>query len=161
MRLLKHRKYWKKKPMLASANKKAIKQETASVGKFALIGITATLTHAGLASYLLEMHLLAAYFANLLGYAAAFLISFCGHYFWSFNHLRQNGQAYDSMIRFMIISLSGLLLNMFILSLLLNFTDLPDLLGILFSIAIVPALTFLGSRLWAFAHTQDNQVKQK
>jgi hypothetical protein len=34
----------------------------------------------------------------------------------------------------------------------LSLTPWPDLLGLMVSIAIVPALSFLGARLWAFSH---------
>ncbi|MBO6508662.1 MAG: GtrA family protein [Roseibium sp.] len=138
--------------MAAEAKRQKLKTETAAAGKFALIGILATLTHAGVAGTLLETGLLSAYAANICGFLVAFGVSFSGHYFWSFAHLRQDGRALKSMVRFLVIALAGFLLNTTVLALWLNLTPWPDLMGLLFSIAIVPALTFLGARLWAFSH---------
>lgn len=129
-----------------------IRTETAAAGKFAIIGVLATLTHAAVAASLLQAGALSAFPANICGFAVAFGVSFSGHYFWSFSHLRRKGAAFRSMRRFLVIALSGFLLNSTVLALWLKLTPWPDLVGLLFSIAIVPALSFLGARLWAFSH---------
>jgi putative flippase GtrA len=138
--------------MASEARHQKLKTETAAVGKFAVIGALATLTHAGVATSLLETGTLSAFPANICGFLIAFCVSFSGHYYWSFAHLRQEGRAMKSMCRFLIIALSGFALNSTVLALWLNLTPWPDLIGLLFSIAIVPALSFLGARLWAFSH---------
>ncbi len=129
-----------------------LKTETAAAGKFAVVGVLATLAHAAVASALLESGTLAPLPANLGGYLVAFWVSFCGHFFWSFAHLRQDGAVLKSIIRFLIISVSGFALNSSILTLWLKLTPWSELAGLLFSIAIVPAFTFLAARLWAFSH---------
>jgi putative flippase GtrA len=138
--------------MASKARHQKLKTETAAAGKFAVIGVLATLTHAGIASGLLETGTLSAFPANICGFLVAFCVSFSGHYYWSFAHLRQEGRAMRSMGRFLVIALSGFALNSTVLALWLNLTPWPDLMGLLFSIAIVPALSFLGARLWAFSH---------
>ncbi|MCX2725200.1 GtrA family protein [Roseibium salinum] len=138
--------------MASDAGRRKLKTETAAVGKFAIIGVLATLTHAGVAATLLETGTLSAFPANLCGFLAAFGVSFSGHYFWSFAHLRRKGAVLKSMTRFLVIAVSGFLLNSTVLALWLGLTPWPDLIGLLFSIAIVPALSFLGARLWAFSH---------
>ncbi|QFT66919.1 GtrA-like protein [Labrenzia sp. THAF35] len=129
-----------------------LKTETAAAGKFAVIGVLATLTHAIVAGSLLQSGMLPAYPANICGFLVAFCVSFTGHYFWSFSHLRRKGTAIRSMVRFLVIAVSGFLLNSTVLALWLTLTPWPDLIGLLFSIAIVPALSFAGARLWAFSH---------
>lgn len=129
-----------------------LKMETAAAGKFAVIGVLATLTHAAVAGSLLQSELLSAYPANVCGFLVAFCVSFSGHYFWSFSHLRRKGTALKSMVRFLMIAVTGFLLNTTVLALWLTLTPWPDLIGLLFSIAIVPALSFAGARLWAFSH---------
>ncbi|WP_299818964.1 GtrA family protein [uncultured Roseibium sp.] len=138
--------------METDARHRKIRTETAAVGKFAVVGILATLTHAGVATVLLETGTLSAFPANICGFLVAFGVSFSGHYFWSFSHLRRKGAALASMTRFLVIALSGFMLNSVVLALWLELTPWPDLVGLLFSIAIVPALSFLGARLWAFSH---------
>lgn len=139
--------------MVTDARRRKLKTETAAVGKFAIIGGLATLTHAGVATGLLTSGALTAFPANICGFVVAFGVSFSGHYFWSFSHLRREGAALRSMARFLVIAVSGFLLNSTVLALWLGLTPWPDLVGLLFSIAIVPALSFLGARLWAFSHT--------
>jgi len=138
--------------MATEAKYHKLKTETASAGKFAVVGVLATLTHAAVAAGLLQSGTLPPLAANLGGYLVAFWVSFGGHYFWSFAHLRREGTAVKSVVRFLIVSVSGFLLNSAILSLWLNLTPWSELMGLLFSIAVVPALTFLAARLWAFSH---------
>lgn len=135
-----------------NSRRQKLKTETAAVGKFALVGVLATLTHAVVAATLLQTGVLSAIPSNICGFLIAFGVSFTGHYFWSFSHLRQQGQAMKSMRRFFLIALSGFALNSFVLVLWLRLTPWPDLIGLLFSVAIVPILSFLGARLWAFSH---------
>ncbi|MEP2706210.1 MAG: GtrA family protein [Roseibium sp.] len=138
--------------MTREATSRKIRTEAASAGKFAIVGIAATLTHAGIAASLLESGTLSAMSSNVVGFLIAFCVSFGGHYFWSFSHLRENSSALRSMLRFLMIALAGFAINSTVLTLWLRLTPWPDLVGLLFSIGIVPALTFLGARLWAFSH---------
>lgn len=142
--------------MPVNDKRQAIKTEAGAAGKFAIVGIAATLTHAGVSGFLLETNVLPAMFANLVGFVIAFGVSFAGHYYWSFSHLRQQSTAARAMLRFLLIALSGFALNSSVLALWLGFTSWPDLLGLMISIAIVPALTFAGARMWAFSHKPAN-----
>lgn len=139
--------------MIAENKRQSLKTEAGAAGKFALVGIAATLTHAGLSATLLEAAVLPAMLANLAGFIIAFGVSFCGHYYWSFAHLRQKSTARKAMVRFFLIAVSGFALNSSVLALWLSFTPWAELLGLLVSIAIVPALTFVAARMWAFSHT--------
>ena len=134
--------------------KNKIKSETATAGRFAIVGVGATMTHATVAAGLFQIGILSAFQANIAGFLAAFVVSFTGHYTWSFGHMRQGGGIGRSMRRFFVIAVSGFALNAFVLTLWLNLTPWPDLVGLLFSIAIVPALSFMGARLWAFSHSE-------
>ncbi|CTQ58100.1 MAG: GtrA family protein [Roseibium album] len=138
--------------MLAKVNLEKLKAESAAVGKFAVIGVIATLTHAIVASTLFEAGILSVVPSNVCGFLTAFAVSFSGHYFWSFSHLRQTGTALKSMTRFLVVSIAGFALNSTILTLWLTFTSWPELYGLWLAILIVPAFSFVGARLWAFAH---------
>ncbi|MEL7528148.1 MAG: GtrA family protein [Pseudomonadota bacterium] len=138
--------------MPAKVNRDTLKTEGAAVGKFAIIGVLATLTHAVVASVLFETGLLKVVPSNVCGFLAAFIVSFSGHYFWSFSHLRQAGTMLKSMAKFLIISVSGFALNSTILALWLAFAPWPEIYGLWLAIAVVPAFSFVGARLWAFKH---------
>ena len=53
------------------------------------------------------------------------------------------------MARFLIISISGFALNSTILALWLTFAPWPEIYGLWLAIAVVPAFSFAGARLWA------------
>ncbi|WP_305989494.1 GtrA family protein [Roseibium sp. MMSF_3544] len=142
--------------MPAKVNREKLKTESAAVGKFAIIGILATLTHAVVASVLFEAGILSVVPSNVCGFLAAFTVSFSGHYFWSFNHLRREGTMFKSMARFLVISVSGFALNSTILALWLQFAPWPEIYGLWLAIAVVPAFSFMGARLWAFSHRAAN-----
>lgn len=138
--------------MLADANRQRLKTETAAAGKFAIVGVVATLTHAVVASGLFKSGLLPVVPSNIGGFLAAFTVSFSGHYFWSFSHLKRAGTFLKTIVRFLIISVSGFALNSTILALWLTFAPWPKIYGLWLAIAVVPAFSFLGARLWAFSH---------
>lgn len=131
--------------------KQQIKTEAHTAGRFAIVGLAATGTHAVVALCLLEFDLLSAFPANICGFLVAFAVSFTGHHLWSFSVSRGDGRTSQRMRRFFVLAIAGFALNSGILAAWLDFTAWPDALGILVSIAIVPALTFLGARLWAFS----------
>lgn len=131
--------------------KHKIRGEAHTAGRFAIVGLAATGTHAAVALCLLEFGLLSAFPANICGFLVAFVVSFTGHHLWSFSGSRDDGRTGQRMRRFFILAIAGFALNSGILAAWLDLTAWPDALGILVSIAIVPALTFLGARLWAFS----------
>lgn len=131
--------------------KQQVKSEARTAGRFAIVGLAATATHAAVALCLLKFGLLSAFPANICGFLVAFSVSFTGHHLWSFSSLRGDGRTGQRMRRFFVLAIVGFALNSGILAAWLDFTAWPDALGILVSIAIVPALTFLGARLWAFS----------
>lgn len=139
--------------MIGEAGHRKLKTEAGSAGKFVLVGLAATLTHASIAGSLLEGGYLSAMPANVCGFAVAFLVSFAGHYHWSFSHLRTDNTMVIAMARFFVVAVSGFAVNALTLTLWLGLSPWPDLIGLMVSIAVVPALTFAGARLWAFSHT--------
>ncbi|MEJ8475754.1 GtrA family protein [Roseibium algae] len=128
-----------------------VKTEVGTAFRFAIVGATATLTHATAALALLETGTLSAFPANIAGFLVAFVVSFVGHHRWSFASTQQDGKAHQRMRRFFVLALIGFALNSSVLAGWLGLTSWPQSLGILFSIAVVPALTFFGARLWAFS----------
>ncbi|ADZ68892.1 GtrA family protein [Polymorphum gilvum] len=125
-----------------------LRREALTAGRFVVVGLIATATHAGVALALLWLGVLPAFPANVIAFLVAFLVSFTGHHVWSFPG---TGDAARRMRRFFLLALAGFLVNSGALAAWLEWTPWPDSLGILVAIAVVPAVTFLGARLWAFA----------
>ncbi|EFO33499.1 putative GtrA family protein [Roseibium sp. TrichSKD4] len=128
-----------------------LRSEAATASRFALVGIAATLTHSVVALAALQSEMFGAYGSNILGFIVAFVVSFAGHNFWSFKPRRHHGTTGRRMARFLLIAVMGFLANNVVLTACLQFTNWPATVGLIFSIAIVPVLSFLGSRFWAFS----------
>lgn len=116
--------------------------------RFAIVGIAATVTHAGVALALTYFDLAHPLIANLIAFVIAFAVSFTGHHLWSFPGEKRWRRR---MLRFFSLAFAGFLANSVALAGWLAWVPLPDEIGILASIALIPVVTYLGARLWAFA----------
>ncbi len=117
--------------------------------KFTLVGGAATLIHMGTGISLISLGSppLA---ANIWAFCTAFLISFIGHFYFSFKgHGKPMRLAFP---RFLAVALLGFGANEFLLFLLVKSDFLPPAVGLFLSTASVAIMTFFLSRAWAFAH---------
>lgn len=120
--------------------------------RFGLVGIAATLTHAGIALALTVSGVAHPLVANLIAFLVAFLVSFLGHHFWSFPDPASTKQRRRRrMLRFFVLAFAGFSANSIALAGWLAWVPLPDAIGVLVSIGLIPLVTYLGARLWAFA----------
>jgi putative flippase GtrA len=125
----------------------ALWREFLLAGRFALVGATATLVHMLMVAALIELVSLPPLLANLIAFLTAFGVSFAGHYFWTF---RAPGNPVRAMRRLFIISGTAFAANTVLLAGLLKAGWLSPTGSALLAAALVPAITFLASRLWGF-----------
>ncbi|WP_107991237.1 GtrA family protein [Breoghania corrubedonensis] len=129
--------------------------EILAASRFGIVGLAATAVHAGVALGLAMPGILPPLVANTIAFLTAFAVSFAGHHFWSFPQAPQAKRRWKARLpRFFLIALMGFAANSGALASWLAFTNWPQSVGILLAIVLVPAVTFLGSRLWAFADTR-------
>ncbi len=115
---------------------------------FGAVGLAASLTHFLVASALFSLAAIPIFFANVVGFSIAFLVSYMGHYHLSF---RSTAPAISALSRFLAVALSGFALNnlvLFILHAGLGFHELVALAG---AIVVSAGFVFVLSKLWAFA----------
>lgn len=117
--------------------------------RFGIVGVLAMATHYVLVILLVNYLSITPLIANLLAFIGAFQVSYWGHSSWSFSDLSASRK--DSFRRFVIISVSGFLLNEFLFLLFLKYTNIPYQISLLIVLPFVAGLTFLFSRFWAFA----------
>jgi putative flippase GtrA len=131
---------------------KAISQVLWDLGlqyiRFAGVGTAATGVHVILFATLIEFLQISALVANLAAFVAALLLSFVGHFRWTF---RLRSGRWPALGRFTAIAFLGLGLNSTIAY------SIGDQLGWHYAYAVVamvtvtPVVLFLLSRYWAFA----------
>lgn len=115
--------------------------------RFGMVGVAATAVHILIVWLLLSETTLQPLVANMFAFLTAFGISFTGNYFWTFSSPGDPGKA---MRRFLLISVSAFALNTLLLASLLRGGWLSPIVAAIVSAAVVPAITFLASRLWGF-----------
>ncbi|MBP9722863.1 MAG: GtrA family protein [Gammaproteobacteria bacterium] len=116
--------------------------------RFGLVGSLAMLVHWLTVALICSYNIVPAY-ANILGFIAAFQVSYFGHCYWTF--------ATDSIIshpktvsRFFIISSFSFILNQFLYIILLHYTSLNYLVALAIVLLSVSIVTFVTSSMWVF-----------
>jgi putative flippase GtrA len=117
-------------------------------GRFALVGVAATVVHMLVVWVLIEKSSLFPLLSNCFAFLTAFGISFTGHYLWTF---RAPGNPFRAMRRLFIISSAAFAMNSILLAGILKAEWLPPSTAAVLAAGIVPAITFLASRFWGFS----------
>ena len=121
------------------------------LSKFASVGIIATGVHAlvyGVVGAVLEPML-----ANLIAFLIAFLFSYSGHFLWTFRDQTQGRKmhkAFAYQFRFLVVALSGLLLNSLAVWVVTQWLQIDYLYAIGPMVFVVPLVTFTLAKRWAF-----------
>jgi len=127
--------------------KEFIWKELVLAGRFGLVGITATLTHMTTVWLLVSNYPVPVLIANVISFFIAFGISFTGNYYWTF---RTPGSPSKALLRFLIISGSAFVTNLFLLSWLLYRGYFSPATSAIAAALIIPVCTFVLSRFWGF-----------
>ncbi|MEX0828071.1 MAG: GtrA family protein [Haliea sp.] len=115
--------------------------------RFGVVGVAATAIHIGVLLLLIVNTNIPLLSANAVAFCCAFVCSFTGNYYWTFQY---PGNRVRAIVRFMVIALSAFILNMLLLNWLAQKNWMADVYTGIAAIIIVPVITFLGSRLWGF-----------
>ena len=116
--------------------------------RFCVIGVASTVTHFLVAVIMVEFAGLPVLWANAVAFAIAFLVSYSGNHRWTFALDGGHGRF---LPRFVATQLAGFGLNQAIVWLIAIRLGADYRLGLAAALVIVPVVTFLISRLWAFS----------
>ena len=122
--------------------------------RFGAVGVAATATHAVMFTAFLELVGLAPLVANFAAFGIAVLVSFLGHFHWTFwtETADQDWQQQRAaFVRFTVVALSGLALNSLAVILVVSVFALPYQYALILMVCVVPLLVFTLSKFWAFA----------
>lgn len=129
---------------------------TRSISWFTVIGIVAAAVHYVIAVGLEWSQWVLASEANIIGFLAAFPVSYFGHKIFSFSH--QNAEHKQAFPRFFAVALTGFIANQTLVISALKFTPLPFWLVLGVVMVIIAVSTYLLSHHWAF---KSNSPKDK
>lgn len=120
------------------------------IARFGSVGLAATAVHAGVYAVLVSSGAAAGPQAsNLIAFAVAFVVSFLGHHNFTF---RNSGRsAGGAAARFLVVALAGYALNAGFVALTTGALAEPPLVAVLFMLFVTPVVTYVLSKLWAFA----------
>jgi putative flippase GtrA len=138
-----------------SAFLQAISNEGARIGRFAIVGVLATLLHSAVYSLLITVTPIAPLLANLLAFASALSMSFFGHQRWTFKEAGERAVAHGGSVahfgRFFLTSVLGLALNSAAVYVVVNGLGLEPIYAVVPMLFVVPPITFICMKLWVFA----------
>ena len=115
--------------------------------KFGFVGGIATLVHMLIGVTLVHSGW-PALAANLVSFVIAFVVSFMGHYGFSFSN--QEKEIATSLKRFAVVACAGFVINEKLLALLIGWVPLPHIASLVVSTGVAALVTFFASRNWAF-----------
>ncbi len=113
--------------------------------RFGCVGVGASAVHLGVVSALVPLGL-PPLFANVIGFAVAFQVSYYGHRSWTFRTVG-GIREYGKMLS---VSLLAFTANEAVYSVLLKFTSLDYRVALALVLTSVAAGTFLAMRCWVF-----------
>lgn len=116
---------------------------------FGCVGVIATLVHYCVALALSYYDVVVVYLANVVGYLSAVGVSLFGHSF--FTYKKKITQTI--VTRFIVVSLSTLLLSECILFVLERWLSLPHAISLAIIVSSIPVLTFILNKFWVYADT--------
>ena len=118
-----------------------------TVFKFGLVGLFSTLTYYFTAIYLREVLFgLTVNVTNLLAYCIAMIVSYVGHYFWTYKAQSNHGVT---ITKYIISALLGSALNSAIIYICMR-SFMPYKLAMVVAIVLVPAVAYVINKKWVF-----------
>ena len=125
--------------------------ELLEAARFGVVGVIATIVHLGGFSALVEFADVRPIWANVIGFAAAMVVGFCGHHWWTFRYQSQPRRGVAGAgTRYAIITLTGFGVSSAIVYLVTEVALARYEYAIALILLIVPGSQFLMSKFWAF-----------
>lgn len=115
--------------------------------RFGIVGLSATFIHLGIAILLANISDINLFIINTIAFLCAFIVSFCGHYFWTF---KSSAPKLSSFIKFFAVAFAGLCASQAMLGALIFIGITNVILKLMISILIIPIVTYVIGKLWAF-----------
>ena len=128
---------------------KIIKQ----IKRFISVGVVATLVHVSVAMLVESIFNFTPQVANFVGFCSATGLSYLGHTIFTFDG---DGRHAVNLPRFIVVAIAGLIASSVITYIVITVLNGPFSLAMMMVVVVVPSLTFLGLKFWAFSTSQSD-----
>lgn len=119
--------------------------------RFSLIGGIAAAIHMIFCAIFVEKAEFHPILANIFSFFIAFIFSFCGHHYWTY--LNNNTSIIPALSKFFIVATTSFILNNVLFILFHISFGMHYFLALFIVLSLVPTLTFILSKVWAFKET--------
>ncbi len=126
---------------------KSLRELIKQLFRFGIVGGLATLMNSGIFLLLVKIVHFPPLLGNLLAFLFAFLISYFGHFIWTFENKEHN---YQKLIKFFIIALLGLGINTGFIWWIMHVLHQSAFIAILPMLFVTPLIVFFINRTWVF-----------
>ena len=127
----------------------------AQILRFGVVGLATTAVNGCIYWIVTDRHWARPLSANAIGFALAFLVSFLGHWRWTFASPSGPAHGGTSLQRFLVTALAGFAFNSLATWWLTGFLALPAASALPIIVLITPILLFIASKHWAFAKKRE------
>ncbi|WP_251035853.1 GtrA family protein [Paenibacillus sp. ISL-20] len=115
--------------------------------KYALVGIIGTGIQTSILIMFVEVYNFQVIVATTMGFICSLLVSFFINFRWTFG---RNKLTIYSFVKYLIVSLSGLLLNISILYIMVDLLGIWYIWAHILTLVVVPISNFTLNRMWTF-----------
>ena len=119
--------------------------------KFCIVGVSGILVNLAVLYSLVEFGYLWYIHAAMIAFLAAVSFNFTLNKIWTFRDGKKGITIANQYLKFVAISTIGLIINLFILYMLVEYVSLSYLFSQFMAILTTTTINFLGSKYWAFA----------
>jgi putative flippase GtrA len=121
--------------------------------KFGIVGGLATAVHLALFVLFIELAGMQPFWANFPAFAVAVVVSFTGHFLWTFRRRDREGAKHwtPALVKFAATAILGLLLNLLIVHGVVDVFALSYGYAAVLMATLTPTVVFTVSKFWAFA----------
>ena len=117
------------------------------VGRFGIVGVSAAVVNFAVVVAIVEWFGWNPLLANIVAFAIAYQVSFFGHNYWTFG--RQTATSIP-WLKFLLVALASFALSESLFFVFLHFVGLYYPIALILVLIMVPPITFVLSKFWAF-----------
>ncbi len=118
--------------------------------KFLVVGATSAAINFLFLYFLTEWLGIWYLFSAVLGFIVAAAFNFLVNKFWTFSSLGKGKKALNQLLKFLVISVSGLIINTLVIYCLTEFIEFDYRLSWVFACAVVTVWNFCFNKFWTF-----------